>query len=78
MNEQNRLISGSPNNAKQSAAMGGQVGSYVEATTVAENIDRKITMYREQIERLEALKVKLASGSILDIGIQDLREAMNY
>lgn len=45
-------------------------------TTVAENIDNRVKSLQEQIERLQAVKHKLASGSILDVPLEDLQMAM--
>lgn len=45
-------------------------------TTVAENIDNRIENLTGQIERLKAVKEKLASGSILDVSLDDIQMAM--
>lgn len=46
--------------------------------TLAENIDQRIAMMEEQVKRLKSVKEKLASGSMLDVPIDDLRFAMSY
>lgn len=60
----------------QTAMVGGQALISSRNVTVAENIDNRISSLREQIERLEAVKFKLASGSILDVSLEDLQMAM--
>lgn len=45
-------------------------------TTIAENIDNRITMLTQQIARLEIVKRKLAEGSILNVSLSDLQLAM--
>ena len=45
-------------------------------TTVAENIDNRIASLLEQIARLQKVKAKLSSGSILDVSLEDLNMAM--
>lgn len=45
-------------------------------TTVSENIDNRIASLQEQIERLQLVKTKLESGSILNVPLEDLQMAM--
>ena len=45
-------------------------------TTVAQNIDNRISALNEQIQRLEAVKAKLSTGTILDVSLDDLQMAM--
>lgn len=56
--------------------IGGQVLMTGRDTTVAQNIDNRISSLREQIERLETVKQKLSRGTILDVSIEDLQMAM--
>lgn len=56
--------------------IGGQLSLASRNTTVAQNIDNRISNLREQIERLETVKQKLARGTILDVSIEDLQMAM--
>lgn len=47
--------------------------------TVGENIDSRIASLRAQIEALEETKRKLAEpAGILNVRIEDLRQAMSY
>jgi uncharacterized small protein (DUF1192 family) len=45
-------------------------------TTVAQNIENRISGLREQIARLEAVKQKLSRGTILDVSLEDLQMAL--
>lgn len=56
--------------------IGSQALTTGRDTTVAQNIDKRISDLREQIERLETVKQKLARGTILDVSIEDLQMAM--
>lgn len=62
--------------AKMAAAALGGVSMGGRNTTVADNIDNRISQLRFQIERLEAVKKKLSTGSILDVSLDDLQMAM--
>lgn len=47
--------------------------------TIGQNIDQRIANLRVEIERLEGVRKQLENGaSLLDVRIEDLRQAMNY
>jgi hypothetical protein len=47
--------------------------------TLAQNIDQRIAMLEQQVDRLTRVKVLLAEpAGILNVPIDDLRFAMNY
>lgn len=47
--------------------------------TIGENIDARIATLNAEIKRLEGVRDQLQSGaSLLDVRIEDLRQAMNY
>lgn len=47
--------------------------------TIGENIDTRITHLQGEIARLQGVKAQLESGtSLLNVRIEDLRQAMNY
>jgi uncharacterized small protein (DUF1192 family) len=47
--------------------------------TIGENIDARVASLKAEIARLEGVKSQLGSGaSLLDVKIDDLRQAMNY
>ena len=56
--------------------LGGISGPRVMNPTLRENIDAKIQGYKDEIDRLEAIKGKVPQ--LLDVNIRDLREAMNF
>ena len=58
------------------ACIGGDVMVSSRQTTVAQNIDNRISGLREQIARLEEVKQKLARGTILDVSLEDLQMAL--
>lgn len=47
--------------------------------TIGENIDARVAFLKAEIARLEGVKAQLGSGAnLLDVRIDDLRQAMNY
>lgn len=65
--------------AKQAAMnqiAGNGIARLDENPTVEENIDRKISHLRFEIDRLEKSKVDL--GPLLKMRIRDIRQAMDY
>ena len=47
--------------------------------TIGQNIDLRIAGLKAEIQRLEGVREQLQSGaSLLDVRIEDLRQAMNY
>ncbi len=70
----NNAIAGAQS-AKQAS---GQI-MQAPSSTIGENIDRRISYLRIEIERLEGVRSQLRNGSsLLDVSIEDLRAAMNY
>ena len=64
-----QMIGGSEYDAKQA----------LMSRTIGENIDQRIKNLQFEIERLEGVKAQLANGSsLLNVRIEDLRQAMNY
>ena len=54
---------------------------YVEMQqrTIGQNINARIASLKAEIARLEGVREQLESGaSLLDVRIEDLRQAMNY
>ena len=72
MNEMNAqgAIMGYAEQVKQQVSLGHR------NTTVAQNIDNRIASLQEQIDRLQVVKSKLATGTILDVSLEDLQMAM--
>jgi hypothetical protein len=56
--------------------MAGQALVTGRQTTVAQNIENRISGLREQISRLEEVKQKLSRGTILDVSLEDLQMAL--
>ena len=75
MNE-NRVIGG----ALSMGAAGQQVlGMHPESRTIGQNINARIAGLKAEIARLEGVREQLESGaSLLDVRIEDLRQAINY
>ena len=46
--------------------------------TLRANIDGKIAMHKEQINRLESIKKQFEGTGMLDMNLSDMREAMRY
>ena len=50
-----------------------------QARTIGQNINARIEYLKQEIARLEGVREQLESGaSLLDVRIEDLRQAMNY
>lgn len=53
--------------------------SQMMSRTIGQNIDQRIANLRAEIERLEGVRKQLENGaSLLDVRIEDLRQAMSY
>ena len=51
----------------------------VMSRTIGQNINARIASLKAEITRLEGVREQLESGaSLLDVRIEDLRQAMNY
>lgn len=64
--------------AQQYVIACGQKDAY-QSRTIGQNIDARIAGLKMEIARLEGVREQLESGaSLLDVRIEDLRQAMNY
>lgn len=65
-------------NLTQGDQYAGQVISSNSSRTVGQNIDARIEEHLGAIERLRKVKSILETGSILDVNLSDLQQAMRW
>jgi len=63
----------------ENRVIGGALSMHPESRTIGQNINARIAGLKAEIARLEGVREQLESGaSLLDVRIEDLRQAMNY
>ena len=62
----------------QNSILDGDMDAYTNRT-IGQNINARIASLKAEITRLEGVRDQLEGGaSLLDVRIEDLRQAMNY